>query len=188
MIAGIVLAAGSASRFGSTKQIASLRGRALVQHAIDALAGAGVHPVVLVLGNDAAAVADAASLPAGGVAVVNERWSEGQATSLATGLTAVADSEAVVVLLADQPGITSEHVRALVEAFGDGPAPIVRLVFDDGPGPSLLARSVYADAAALTGDTGARALIADRPDEVREVRIAGPAPRDIDTAEDLHRA
>lgn len=184
----MVLAAGGASRFGSTKQVASLRGRTLVQHAIDALADAGVHPIVLVLGHDATAVAEAAALPAGGLIVVNERWSEGQATSLAAGLAAVADSEAVVVLLADQPGITQEHVRALVEAFDTEPAPIVRLVFDDGPGPSLLARSVYADAAALTGDTGARALIADRPNEVREVRVAGPAPRDVDTEADLGRA
>lgn len=188
MIAGIVLAAGGSSRFGATKQVARVRERTLVQHAIDALDGAGVRPLVLVLGHDADAVAAAAVLPPDAITVTNERWTEGQATSLAAGLAAVPESEASVVLLADQPGISAEHVRALIDAFRSEPSPIVRLAFDDGPGPALLARSIYADASALEGDTGARALIAARPGEVREVRFAGPAPRDVDTAEDLPKA
>ena len=48
---------------------------------------------------------------------------------------------------------------------------------------SLLARSVWAEAMALEGDTGARALMT--PDRVREVRVDGPAPRDVDLPGDL---
>lgn len=188
MIAGIVLAAGGSTRFGATKQIALLRERPLVQHAIDALQLAGVRPVVLVLGHDAEAVASAAVLPPEALTVVNERWAEGQAGSLAAGLSAVADSEAAVVLLADQPGITAEHVRALIEGFRTDPAPIVRLRFGDGPGPALLARSIYAEASSLEGDTGARALVAARPGDVHEVEVEGNAPRDVDTREDLGSA
>lgn len=188
MIAGIVLAGGASSRFGATKQTATLRGKPLVQHAVDALAGAGIADIVVVLGHDADAVAASLALPAGARTVRNAGWAEGQASSLAAGLSEVATSEAVVVLLADQPGITADHVRALVEGFVAAPAPIVRLRFDDAPGPALLAAEVYADARALEGDTGARALVAARPGEVREVRVAGPAPRDVDTVEDLDRA
>ena len=188
MIAGIVLAGGASSRFGATKQVAILRGEPLAQHAIDALAGAGIADIVVVLGHDADAVEAALALPAGARTVVNPRWTEGQASSLGIGLGAAADSDAVVVLLADQPGITAGHVRALVDAYRADPAPIVRLRFDDAPGPALLAAEVYADAMELEGDTGARALIARRPDAVREVRVPGPAPRDVDTAEDLRDA
>ena len=131
MIAGIVLAGGASSRFGATKQTATFRGKPLVQHAIDALAAAGIGDIVVVLGNDAENVAAALALPAGARSVANPRWSEGQASSLAIGLDAVAGSEAVVVLLADQPGVTADHVRALVGAFRADPAPIVRLRFDD---------------------------------------------------------
>lgn len=188
MIAGIVLAGGASSRFGATKQLATLRGKTLVQHAVDALADAGIADIVVVLGHDADAVAAALELPAGARTVANPRWTEGQASSLAIGLGAAADSDAVVVLLADQPGITADHVRALVDAFRADPAPIVRLRFDDAPGPALLAADVYADAMALEGDIGARALIAGRPGAVREVHVPGTAPRDVDTVEDLGRA
>lgn len=188
MIVGIVLAGGASSRFGATKQTAELRGKPLVQYAVDALADAGIAEIVVVLGHDADAVAAALALPTGARIVTNPRWAEGQASSLAIGLGAAADSDAAVVLLADQPGITADHVRALVDAYRDEPAAIVRLRFDDAPGPALLAADVYADAMALEGDTGARALIAGRPDAVREVRVPGDAPRDIDTVEDLGRA
>ena len=184
MITGIVLAAGTASRYGATKQLAVLDGRPLVQHAIDALAAASVDEIVVVLGHDAARVHDALALPAGARTVVAERYASGQAASLAAGLGACdAASEAAVVLLADQPDITAEHVRRLVAAFRDEPAPILRLRFDDGPGPALLARSVWDEAMALEGDTGARALMT--PDRVREVRVDGPAPRDVDLPGDL---
>lgn len=188
MIAGVVLAGGASTRFGATKQVAALRGKPLVQHAVDALTGAGIADVVVVLGHDADAVAAALVLPRGARTIVNPRWADGQASSLAVGLVAVAGSDAAVVLLADQPGITAAHVRALVAAHLEDPAPIVRLRFDDAPGPALLPASVYRDAMALEGDTGARALIAARPDDVREVRISGPAPRDVDTTDDLRDA
>ena len=74
-------------------------------------------------------------------------------------------------------------MRRLVAASRDEPAPILRLRFDDGPGPALLARSVWAEAMVLEGDTGARALMT--PDRVREVRVDGPAPRDVDLPGDL---
>lgn len=188
MIAGIVLAGGAATRFGATKQIAEVRGKPLVQHAVDALADADIDEIVVVLGHDAATVAAAIDLPAGARTIVNGDWEQGQSSSLRMGLAAVADSEAAVILLADQPGITVGHVVALIEGFRSDPSPIVRLRFDDGPGPALLSSEIYGAAAALTGDTGARALVERRPGDVREVRVEGPAPRDIDEPGDLARA
>ena len=83
MISGIVLAAGTASRYGATKQVAVLDGRPLVQHGIDALAAASVDEIVVVLGHDAARVRDALALPAGARTVVADRYASGQAASLA---------------------------------------------------------------------------------------------------------
>ena len=89
MISALVLAAGEGSRFGGTKQIEIVRGKPLVQHAIDAATTADVDEVVVVLGHDALRVRDALSLPQRGRYVVNDRFAEGQATSLATGLGAL---------------------------------------------------------------------------------------------------
>lgn len=186
MISAVVLAAGAATRFGRTKQLEPLGGVPLVQHVVDAAAGGGVDEVVVVLGHDAEAIRAALRLPPSGRSVLNPRFAQGQSTSVAAGLGACdPSSEAAVVLMADQPGISPRHVRALVDAFADTGAEIVRLAFRDGPGPALLARSVWPEVAALTGDTGARALFDAWWERIRWVRLDEDAPPDIDRPQDV---
>jgi molybdenum cofactor cytidylyltransferase len=186
VIAAVVLAAGSGSRFGGTKQLAVLDGTPLVRHAVDAAREAGIADIVLVVGHEADAVAHAAGPD---VAVVrNPRHAEGQSRSLIVGIDALGeDVDAAIVLLADQPGITAEMVRALVDAASARPEPILRLRFLDSPGPALLGREVWDELRALEGDAGARALIERRPDAVFDVNIPTAAPADVDTPEDLER-
>jgi molybdenum cofactor cytidylyltransferase len=175
VISALVLAAGEGTRFGGTKQVEVVRGKPLVQHAVDAAAGAGVDEIVVVLGHDALRVRDALELPPGSRYVINERYAEGQSTSLAAGLGALDEtSEAAVVLL--------------VAAFRDGQPEILRLRFRDGPGPALLAGSVWNEAAGLEGDTGARALFEAHPERVRWVEFDEDAPVDVDRQADLGRA
>lgn len=184
MISGVVLAAGEGRRFGGPKQLAELDGRPLVLHAVEALRGAGVDELVVVTGFRAEDVE--ALLPEGVRAVRNPSYRDGQATSLAAALHELADgSEASVILLADQPGVTADDVRSLIEGFLSTRAAIVRLHYEDGPGPALLSREIYAEAGHLHGDVGARVLIASHPEWVHEVRVNRPAPRDVDTREDL---
>lgn len=188
VISAVVLAAGAATRFGATKQLRAVRGKPLAQHAVDA-ASPVVDEVVVVLGHDADAVEASLAVPPGGRVVRNPRYGHGQSTSLAAGLRAcAADSQAAVVLLADQPGIGDRHVRALVEAFRATDAPILRIRFRDAPGPALLARSVWPEAGRLTGDVGARALFDADPERVRWVSVDEDAPPDVDVPEDLDRA
>ena len=186
MISGVVLAAGTGSRFGGTKQLAIVDGKPLAQHAIDALVEAGVDEIVVVTGHDAVAVASALTLPGHARIVWNKAYREGQATSLAAALHALDDeSEAAVVLMADQPGVTADVVRSLVARFLATRKQVVRAMYEDGPGPSLLSREIYAEAGHLHGDVGARVLIASHPEWVEEVGIDEPAPRDVDTLDDL---
>jgi molybdenum cofactor cytidylyltransferase len=186
VISGLVLAAGSGTRFGGTKQLALLDGKPLAQHAVDALASAGVAELVVVTGHDAEAVATAIRLPPQGRFVHNPQYATGQASSLAAGLHALADdSEGAVILLADQPGVTDAEVRALIDAFRASRARVVRIAYSDGPGPALLSREVYAEAAHLLGDVGARALFASHPEWVEEVRVPFAAPPDVDRPGDL---
>jgi molybdenum cofactor cytidylyltransferase len=186
VISGIVLAAGSGRRFGGTKQVVPYRGRPLVQHAIDALASAGVDEIVVVIGHDADRVEGAVLLPPQAHFVRNPDHETGQSSSLAAGLHDLADdSEGAVVLLADQPGVTDAEVRALIDAFERTRSRIVRIAYADGPGPALLSREVYAEAGHLHGDIGARAIMASHPDWVAEVVVPFPAPADIDRPEDL---
>ncbi|MGH2679576.1 MAG: nucleotidyltransferase family protein [Actinomycetota bacterium] len=188
MISGIVLAAGSGRRFGATKQLAPFRGRPLAQHAVDALASAGVDELIVVTGHDADAVEDVLALPPQGRFVRNPDHATGQSSSLAAGLHDLDDdSEAVVVLLADQPGVTDAEVRALIDAFRGARGRIVRIAYADAPGPALLSREVYAEAGHLHGDVGARALMASHPGWVEDVPVPFRAPPDVDRPEDLPR-
>jgi molybdenum cofactor cytidylyltransferase len=188
VISAIVLAAGTSTRFGATKQLEVVRGKTLVQHAVD-VAWPVVDEVIVVLGHDADAVEASLELPANARTVRNRRYEEGQSTSLTAGLAACGpSSEAVVVLLGDQPGINESHVRALVIAFAETQAEILRLRFRDGPGPALLARSVWPELEALSGDVGARAILDADPERVRWVDVDEDQPPDVDTPTDLERS
>ena len=177
VISGVVLAAGEGRRFGGTKQLAMVDGKALAQHAIDALAAADVGEIVVVTGHDADAVEDALRLPAIGRFVRNPAYRDGQSASLAAALHAIADdSEAAVVLMADQPGVSTEAIDALIGGFRRTRQPIVRLIYDGGPGPALLSREIYAEAGHLHGDTGARVMMASHPEWIARGTGHGPGP------------
>ena len=184
MISGIVLAAGRGTRFGATKQLVELDGSPLVLHAVAALRDAGVGEIVVVTGHDADAVE--AILPDDVRPVRNEAYLDGQATSLAAALHELDPaSEAAVVLMADQPGVTADDVASLIDTFGSSRSRIMRLRYTDAPGPALLSREVYAEAGHLHGDVGARVLMASHPDWIEDVDVDRAAPRDIDEPADL---
>jgi CTP:molybdopterin cytidylyltransferase MocA len=178
--AALVLAAGGGQRFGGTKQLAIVRGRPLLEHALAAVAG--VSPRVVVLGYAADEIRARVDLH-GAEPVLCPEWEEGQAASLRCGLAAVGDADAVLVVLGDQPGLTALAVEALLAAPGDEDA--VRASYDGEPGhPVLLRRSLLARAGELHGDAGFRDLL--REARVGAVEVGHLAdPEDVDTAGDL---
>ena len=186
-VAAVVLAAGSATRFGSAKQLAVVAGKPLVQHAVDAAGAGGADEVVVVLGANAEAIRAVLRLPPGARVVVNPDHEAGQSTSLRAGILAAADAAtAVVILLADQPGVTSADVRAVIDAHRRGGATIARAVYRGNPGhPVLLARALFGEALAASGDAGARTLLARHAAHVEQVAIDRAAPGDVDTRADL---
>lgn len=195
----LVLAAGSASRFGSPKLLAPLAGRPVLGHVL-ALAGRlGLAGPVLVLGDEASAIESAvARLPAVDPAgrtdptiVRNPDPGAGLSSSLRIGLEAVAarfpDAAAAAVLLGDEPFVEPRVVEALLAAAGPSGRPIVvpRYAGGGGPNPVLLLRAAWPIASGLRGDRGMGPVIAAHPELVHEVRVEGEAPRDVDTPVDL---
>jgi CTP:molybdopterin cytidylyltransferase MocA len=184
--AGIVLAAGGGTRFGGLKQLAELGGKPLVDHALDALrAVPAVERIVLVLGSGAEAVGSGASL-SGVETVLAEDWEEGIAASLRAGIAAVADADAAVVVLADQPGVTAEAVEAVLERLA-GSTPAARATYGGVPGhPVAFSHELFGEIGELTGDLGARDLLERHG--VETVECSGLAHADdVDTPVDLDR-
>jgi molybdenum cofactor cytidylyltransferase len=157
VIGGIVLAAGAGTRFGGSKQLADLNGRPLLEHALVAMATAPVDRFLVVLGAGAEDVLAAIDLQ-GAEPFVCERWEEGQSASLASGLAGLADAEAVVVTLGDQPFVSSEAIKRVLAARGEASA--VRATYGGRPGhPVLLERELFGPLRDVSGDRGARHLL-----------------------------
>ncbi len=193
-ITGIVLAAGASLRMGRPKQLLPLGGRPLLQHVLDAAAASSLAGLVVVLGHEADAVGAALTLPGRAQIVRNARYRDGQGGSLACGLAATDPrAAAVMVLLGDQPSVSSALIDELARRFRAGDAVAQRPVWRGAGGervpghPVVLGRRWWPDAARLCGDEGARALFAARPDWLREVVLEGPPPGDVDDADDYRR-
>jgi molybdenum cofactor cytidylyltransferase len=183
VIGGIVLAAGAGTRFGGAKQLATLDGRPLLEHALRAMAASPVGRMIVVLGAGAEEVAERVDLH-GAEPVFCERWEEGQSASLATGLAELADAEAVVVTLGDQPRLAPDAIRRVMAARGGG-AVAVRATYGGDPGhPVLLERELFERLRDVTGDHGARHLLVSvRAREVPCDDLGGG--EDVDTPAEL---
>jgi len=184
-VAAVVLAAGSGSRFGSTKQLALAHDRPLLRLALESIARTPLGEIVVVLGADAGRVASVlAGLPVR--IVVNEHHATGMGSSVAAGIGALpAGTAAAVVALGDQP-LPPGVVDALVRRWRDGAAQIVVPSYRGTRGnPVLFDASVFPELESLTGDQGARQLIAAAGERVDLVELDVDLPIDVDTADDL---
>ena len=182
----LVLAAGRSSRLGRPKQLLPFRGRPLLE-AVLAVARACVADQRLVaLGGAAEDVRAAVDLD-GFEVVVNQAYGTGCSSSIAAAVPELApDTGVIVLLLGDQPGVTTDAVRRLLDGRGDAPLAVCR--YDDGIGhPFAFGREVLPDLARLHGDKAVWKLLEQRAADVVEVRVPGTIPLDVDTQEDYER-
>jgi molybdenum cofactor cytidylyltransferase len=158
--AGIILAAGESTRFGSPKQLLDWKGKPFVRQVAETALQSGLEPVVVVTGFHAADVESALSgLPV--TIVRNPEYQQGQSTSIRAGVASLSDKAgAAVFLLADQPQIPVDVIRALVESHGQKMQAILApLVLEDRrANPVLFDRDTFADLMQLTGDVGGRGI------------------------------
>lgn len=186
MIAGLVLAAGRAARFGAPKLAAPLHGQAIVRHVLARLREAGLKDIVVVTGTDGAAI-EAAIAEASVRTVANPTPGLGLSSSLRVGIAELpASVDAFVVALGDQPLIDPAVVRSLVTVWESSNAAAVVPVYRNGRGnPVLFDATLRSMLSALEGDSGARDLLDTLGDRVVRLTIDADAPRDVDTPEDL---
>jgi len=183
----LVLAAGSADRFGAPKQLARYQGQSLVRRMLHLARQTTGTRSVLVVGAEWQRVVEECRTEVPFI-VRNERYESGMASSIACGIRAIKPvADAVLILLADQPLITIDHLSSLQEAWLASPASIVATEFDGNSGPPVIFPASYLDALlTLQGDRGARSIIKDNEDTVIKVAFEDAAI-DIDTPEDLER-
>ena len=187
-IPGIVLAAGSARRMGSPKQVLPLGGSTIVATTVTRALDAGLDPVVVVTGAGADAVA-AAVRDLDVTVVHNPAHETGNLSSLGAGVAAVPDAPAVVLLLADMPGVPEAAVTGLLVAWERSQPWAAICGYDDGEGhPLLLSRAALDQAFALGEPKPLWRMLRLAPaGDVLMVEVDGPRPIDVDTVDQYER-
>ena len=184
-VAGVLLAAGLGRRMGAAKVLLPWQGRPLVRHVAEVALASQLAELIVVVGHQADEVGAALhDLP---VRIVrNPEYAGGQSTSLRAGIAAVPDSAAAaLVLLTDQPLVTTAVVDALLAAFWDTAALIVAACAAGRRGnPVLFARGLFPRLLAIGGDEGARGVIAAYRDQLRCIEVDETVLADVDTPED----
>ena len=189
--AGIILAAGAATRFGQPKQLLRLKDKYLIERVLDAALNSRLGRIVLVLGfahqKILQALAEKTQHPKLHIEV-NPDYKKGQSHSLRVGLAAVKnDFPAVIFLLGDQPMLNSATINTLLKRFWSTDKNIcVPAYRGRRKNPVIFSRRFYSHLMNIKGDIGARQLIDDNPDQVLTLEIDDPLCFfDIDTPQDF---
>lgn len=189
-LSAVLLAAGAGARMGHRpKGLIQVDGVALVRRLADALAQVGVKETVAVLGHHAQAIEPALA----GTAVrcmLNPQPDEGQISSVRLGLRSLSEaSDAVMVVLSDQPLIGPAQLLALIDAYSQRPVgtEVVQPHVDGLPGnPVVLSQAVRRQILAQGPEVGCRQWQSAHPDRAHAWHTTDPAYRmDLDTVDDL---
>jgi molybdenum cofactor cytidylyltransferase len=115
-VAAIILAAGFSKRMGArNKLLLAINGIPMIRHMVNTYSAATRRPVVVVTGHEAQEI-EAALAGAAATTAFNPDYAQGQPTSVACGLRATQDADAMLIGLGDQPLLTSADLRTLLDA------------------------------------------------------------------------
>jgi molybdenum cofactor cytidylyltransferase len=170
MLAALILSGGASRRMGTPKALLPYRGGTFLEH----LLRVTDHPRIgwrrVVLGADAAAIAESVQLPADEV-VINKSWEEGQLSSIQAGVRSLPEgTDGMLLCLIDHPLISRELVGALVERFYVSGKAIVLPVYKGRRGhPVIFASRLYEELLSAPLETGARAVVWAHGEDVCEM-------------------
>ena len=184
----ILLAAGASTRLGQSKQLVLVNGKPLLELSALAALESGVERIIVVLGANASAHKKAIeSLPFD--FVINDAWTKGMGNSLKKGLNHLLSlnqrTEAVLIMVCDQPYLTGSHLINLITTYKKNRAELVVSTYNQTIGvPALFSRSIFDQLLELEDAQGARKIIQHYEGNIEKVPFEH-GEIDIDTPEDL---
>lgn len=182
----VILAAGASTRLGRPKQLIRIHGESLIRRAVRSANEAGFAPIYVVLGANAGDVLPEV-VDLGVVPVENPSWPEGMASSLRSGVHMAmrAAPPHLLLMVCDQPAVGVSLLSEMRARHQSAGAAITAAEYSGRPGvPAIFAQHLYSELTQITGDRGARDVIARHSTQVCRVPFASGA-WDIDTEEDL---
>lgn len=174
-VSAVILAAGTSKRMGEAKQLLPLGESTLLAQTIENVRSAALDEIILVLGSHAETIERQLPHPLLEriKIVLNQSYGQGMASSLHAGLSAVdRDSSAALIVLGDQPFVRPQTLDQIVQEHRRSRAKIAIPVYQGQRGnPVLLDRSLFAEAMALEGDVGCRAIFSRHLEEIVNVEV-----------------
>ncbi|HEX8038401.1 MAG TPA: nucleotidyltransferase family protein [Chryseosolibacter sp.] len=187
--AAIILAAGSSSRMGRSKQLLEVDGEKLLIRTIRAALETGLKDVVVVIGHHEEI--HRKEIDKQPVEIVyNPTWQRGMGNSLKAGLSHLMMNhpsvDAVILLVCDQPHLSGNVLTTLIHRYEETGKPIVASRYSGMPGvPALFDKTFFAKLTAIPDEEGAKKIILRHPSDTVTVEFPGGAV-DLDTIEDYN--
>ena len=187
-VAGLVLAAGGSRRLGEPKQLLPFGSGTLLDHTVATARDCDFDQLIVAIGGSSERVRSAVDL-SGAEVVEYPGFGEGCSSSIAVALGALDPrADVLVLMLGDQPGVSTETVRALLDGRGEDTSFAV-CRYEDGRGhPLAFGKQLFGELAELHGDKAVWKLMDRHERELVEVPIAGSIPPDVDTRDDYEAA
>ena len=189
MICAIVLAAGLSSRMGVQKLLLPFGGKTVIAHIVDQLLASTVDEVHVVVGHQAERISR--ELSGRAVSIVNNpNYKSGMLSSVRCGLRNLPEKcRAVIVMLGDQPSITTELIDRMLQSFASTEKNILVPLYKGKRGHPILFSSLYRDEILTQyGDVGLRGLLHGHSDDIFELAVSTASVLcDMDFPEDYRR-
>ena len=180
----VVLAAGASTRLGTPKQLLPYNGTTFIRSTVETALLAKADSVHVVFGYEAKKMKlEITDLQV--VIVVNPHWQNGISTSIRSGIQSLgSDIDAAIIVLCDQPKLSTSILNSLINTYVSTRAPIVTCKYAGTVGvPTLYDHRIFPELLALHGDHGAKTIIERYASERKEIDFSG-GEDDIDTVVD----
>jgi molybdenum cofactor cytidylyltransferase len=182
----VVLAAGASTRMGANKLLLSVAGEPLICRTVRQVCDAGFDDVLVVVGNDwENTLAALDGLPIRHA--VNAEYANGMGSSFRTAVSHLGNSAAAMFALADQPLVTTNEYRTVLDTYRQQAPAIVSVRYGDVMAPPhLFEREFFPELAQL--QHGARPVLQRHQDRTLVLKFPHDLLLDIDTPEDYELA
>ena len=186
MVSAVVLAAGASTRMGTQKLLLPFDGEPLLRRAVRQVCAAGFDDVLVVLGSEhEATLAALEGLPVRHA--INMQFASGMGSSFRTAVGHLDDSDAAMFALADQPFVTTNEYRTVLDTYHQHASPIVSVRYGEVMAPPhLFEREFFPELAGL--QHGARSVLQRHVERTTILRFPPDLLVDIDTPEDYELA
>ncbi|MGV6832480.1 MAG: nucleotidyltransferase family protein [bacterium] len=158
-IAGLILAAGESKRMGTVKQLLPFNDSTLLKRAIANSLESNLDDIFVVLGASSDIITkDLTDLPI--QIIYNKHYKEGLGSSISKGVSSLLRYDAIIVLLGDQPRVTSQYINSMITEWKKNTKVILTSRYSKTNGvPALFPKAYFSNLAKCKGDKGAKALL-----------------------------